>query len=242
MKCVVLAVAMLISAPAVGQLTNVGKGPGDSPPSPQSGGGSPSLSDTLDFINQALKEDSAGSMNEIGNCEVSLFHEHLENIAIPTGGLKKVTGNYQAGIPDKYEPDWAFIDPATHLRSDFNLKDIDPDSIKADKVFSLKAAGNSGDSSNPRLPTPDRSIVMFSTANLTKAIHETDFIDEDTVKNADTDGSGKISFLLEPGTSNRLEKDESSEMLLLENNDLAVRFAKAFKHAVELCGGKPSAF
>jgi len=242
MKCVVLVLAMLITAPAVGQLASIGKGPGDSAPSQQQGGEAPSLSDTLDFINRALKDDSAGSMNAIGDCEVSLFHEHLENITIPTGRLKKVPGNYQAGIPDRYEPEWAFIDPSTHLRSDFNLKDIDPDSIKANEVFSIEIIANRGDPTDPHLPTPDRSIVMFSTANLAKAIHETNFIDEDTVKNAAKDGSGKITFLLEPGTSNRLEKDESSEMLLLENNDLAGRFAKAFKHAVELCGGKPSAF
>jgi len=185
-------------------------------------------------------------MTASGGCNVSLVRYHLGNDVIPSG-TKKVPGNYQTGVPDRYELLWAVIDPSGHLTSDFNLKDIDPDSIKVGEVFSIEIIANRGDPTDPHLPPKDRSMVTFTTSNLLKSIHKRDFVDGDTIKKARDEsghesGTGDIGFLLEPGTSNRLAKDEQGDILQFHRNDLAVRFGKAFKHAVELCGGKPSAF
>jgi hypothetical protein len=202
--------------------------------------GEVSLNDTLDFINRVLKDDSAGSMKNSGGCDVSLIRQHMEKLTIPSGATK-VPGDYRQGIPDHYEYKWAIIDPAAHLRSDFNLKDIDPESIKVNEVFSIKIIVDR-DKTDPHLPPPDRSIVMFDASNLLKSIHMTDFVDEGTTNKTHENGIGEIGFLLEPGTKNRLAKDATGDLLLMESNERALRFAKAFKHAVELCGGKPSAF
>jgi hypothetical protein len=224
---------------------------GEQADSPSGGAkSSPSLTDTLAFINRVLEQDSAGTFSEeastgtmenASGCNVSLIHQHLENVTIPSG-TKKIPGNYQTGVPDRYEYEWTVISPARNLRSDFNLKDIDPDSIKVVKVFSIEIVASRGDKTDPRLPEPDRSIVMFSASNLVKAIHQRDFVDEEATKNLPDNGAGEIGFLLEPGTSMRLAKDESAGLLLIQSNEWATRFASAFKHAVELCGGKPSAF
>jgi hypothetical protein len=202
---------------------------------------SPSLTDTLTFINRLLEQDSAGTMESSSGCEVSLIRQHLENVTLPSG-KNKIPGNYQTGVPDRYEYEWMVINPAKNLRSDFNLKDIDPDSVKVVKVFSIKIIASKEDKTDPHLPEPDRSIVMFSASNLVKAIHQRDFVDEGTTKNPPDNGIGQIDFLLEPGTSTRLAKDESAGVLLIQGNEWATRFASAFKHAVELCGGKPSPF
>jgi hypothetical protein len=202
---------------------------------------SPSLTDTLTFINRLLEKDSAGTMESSSGCEVSLIRQHLEKVTLPSG-KNKIPGNYQTGVPDRYEYEWMFISPASNLRSDFNLKDIDPDSVKVVKVFSIKIIASKEDKTDPHLPEPDRSIVLFSASNLVKAIHQRDFVDEGTTKNLPDNGIGKIGFLLEPGTSTRLAKDESAGLLLIQGNEWATRFVSAFKHAVELCGGKPSPF
>jgi hypothetical protein len=242
MKCVVLTVAMVVAISAVGQQTNAGKKPpGDLVPSQQKVvSDSPPLSDTVDFMNRVLADDSAGTMTSSGGCDVSLVRQRLGDVTLPSGA-KKVPGNYQTGIPDRYEYLWRVFDPASHLRSDFNLKDIDPDSVKVIEAFSIETIAHRGDSTNPILPSKDRSIVSFSASNLAKAIHQTDFVDRNTIKNKHENGT-EIGFLFEPGTSSRLAKDRNGDLLLFENNGMALRFTKAFKHAVELCGGKPSAF
>jgi hypothetical protein len=201
---------------------------------------SPSLADTLDFINRVLGDDSAGVMKNNGGCSVSLIREHMEKLTIPVGQTK-VPGNGGIGTPDHFELRWAIIEPAASLRSDFNLKDIDPESIKVNEVFSIKIIADR-DKTDPHLPPPDRSIVMFDASNLVKSIHQTDFVDKGTINNTHENGIGEIGFLLEPGTKNRLAKDATGDLLLMESNGRALRFAKAFKHAVELCGGKASAF
>lgn len=242
MKRAILALVILMAASGLGQQTDIGPKPlGDSVPAQRNVTDSPSLTDTLDFINRVLADDSAGVMKNSGGCDVSLLRERTGDVTLPDG-MKKVPGNYQMGIPERYEYLWTVFDPASHLRSDFSLKDIDPDSIKVIEAFGIETIANRGDPTNPVLPSKDRSVFSFSTSNLLKSIHETDFVDRGTINNAHKNGPGEIGFLLEPGTSIRLEKDGSSDLLLFQSNRLAIRFAKAFKHAVELCGGKPSAF
>ena len=215
---------------------------GEQADSPQGGAKSaPSLAETLTFINRVLEQDSAGTMESASGCDVSLIRQHLENVTIPSGKTK-IPGNYQTGIPDRYEYEWMVISPARNLRSDFNLKDIDPESIKVVKVFSIKIIDSREDKTDPHLPEPDRSIVEFGASNLVNAIHQRDFVDEGATENPPDNGVGEIAFLLEPGTSRRLAKDESAGLLLIQGSEWATRFASAFKHAVELCGGKPSAF
>lgn len=201
----------------------------------------PSLTETLDFMNRVLADDVSGEIraNDSNSCQISLYHYRREDITIPVDTIK-VPGNYGAGIPDRWEYKWAIVAPVRGLRSDFNLKDIDPESIKADGAFSIEIIAKRTDKYEAHLPDDDRFIVHFETSNEVKAIRATDLVDESTVEKA-KDG-GQLGFLLEPGTTRRLVKDEHSDMFMMINRDRANRFAKAMRHAVELCGGKKSAF
>lgn len=113
----------------------------------------PSLSDTVSFMNRALEQDNAGLIENNG-CEVTLTRYLLGDVLNPVG-LKKVEGSYRIGIPDRYEYTYGIIRPAEHLRSDFNLKDIDPDSIRADEYFNVKTIADRPDKFDLNLPPRD---------------------------------------------------------------------------------------
>jgi hypothetical protein len=227
---------------ALGQTTGAEGIQAETSPSRQATSDSPSLADTVAFMNRVLEDEGAGDIRTAGNCDLLLVRYHLGNVTLPDG-TTKFPGDYDKGIPDRYQLTWSIIDPALHLDSEFNLKDIDPNSINVNEVWSVEVIAAMEDKFDTRhLPSKDRSLIMFGTSNLVKAIQQTNFVDHVAVANAHETGAGDISFLLQPGTTDRLTKYASGDVFLMYNNDRAVRFAKAFKHAVELCGGKPSAF
>jgi len=237
-----IAVALMVLAfSAVGQTTGAGAMQAASSPSQMAANAGPSLADTVAFMNRVLEDDGAGDIRTAGNCELLLVRYHLGNVTLPDG-TTKFPGDYDKGIPDRYQYTWSIIDPALHLDSDFNLKDIDPNSIKVNQVWSAEVIAAREDKFDPNLPSKDRSLIMFGTSNLVKAIQQTNFVDHVAVANAHETAAGDITFLLVPGTTDRLSKYASGDLFLMYSNDRAIRFAKAFKHAVELCGGKPSAF
>ena len=200
----------------------------------------PTLAETFDFMNRALDADSSGSLKSLGNCDVSLIRERMEYVMI-VSGTKKVPGDTASGTTDHSEYLWNIYDGGSHLRTDFNLKDIAPESIVVSKVFSAKIIADRPDETDPHLPPHDRSAVFFHTANMLTTIHQMDFVDKKATEFNGPSGR-EIVFLLEPGSTRRLEKDNIGDFVLFESNDRAVRFARAFKHAVDLCGGKPSLF
>jgi hypothetical protein len=199
----------------------------------------PTLADTFDFMNRTLEADSSASMKSLGSCEVSLVRARIEYVMV-VSGTKKIPGNYQTGVPDHYEYLWNVYD-TTHLRTDFNLKDIDPNSIVANEVYSPKIIADRPDHTDAHLPPYDRSTVSFGTANMAKTVHQMDFVDVKATMFNGASG-GEVAFLLEPGSTKRLQQDKIGDFVVFESNNRAVRFVKAFKHAVELCGGKPSIF
>jgi hypothetical protein len=240
MKRIVIAVT-IVAASALRQTTGAEAMQPQSSTSQSARSDGPSLTDTVAFMNRILEDDGGGAIRTAGNCELLLVRYHLGNVTLPDG-TTKFPGDYDNGIPDRYQYTWSIIDPSLHLDSDFNLKDIDPNSIKVNEVWSVEVIDARQDKFDSNLPSKDRSLITFGTSNLVKAIQQTNFIDHVAVANAHETGAGDISFLLQPGTTDRLSKYASGDLFLIYSNDRAVRFAKAFKHAVELCGGKPSAF
>jgi hypothetical protein len=152
----------------------------------------PSLSETLAWMAQTYnsREDGFGGHGwSLGKCmakcedvgaEVSL-HEtfNYKGCQITTTTISNREGDHG-------------------LHETFNLRDIDPQSIRV--------------LNNP--PLGDVAEVKFSTRNNVEALVY---------------------------TGNTIGKSDNSEFTM---DDLAYagRFTEAFRHAVELCGGKPSAF
>jgi len=176
----------------------------------------PSLADTVAFMNRVLEDDGAGAIRTAGNCELLLVRYHLGNVTLPDGTIKS-PGDYDKGVPDRYEYTWSIVDPSFHLDSDFNLKDIDPNSIKVNEAWSVEVIASREDKFNPHLPSKDRSLIMFGTSNLVKVIQQTNFVDHVAVANAHETGAGDISFLLQPGTTDRLTKYASTDVFLISH-------------------------
>lgn len=112
----------------------------------------------------------------------------------------------------------------------FNLCDIDPQSIKVSTFDSHADVFDCSDPEEVQLHrlNCDQAEVTFSTHNTASAI------DEESVT---------IFEQLE-GASHLLKgkRKTSSAFFTVNDVEYANRFAKALQHAVELCGGKPSAF
>jgi hypothetical protein len=142
----------------------------------------------------------------------------------------------------------------------FDLKDIDPKSIRIQNSCEPVETSsgpvepwNCGDSQG--------KIVVFQTVDAKPSIHEegsassgksnyglwgvthhTKYNLDEMCKEANTHGdSGNGAYCDQPDKQ-ETPKDLTSTALGFASSDYANRFAKAFRHAAELCGGKASSF
>jgi hypothetical protein len=147
-----------------------------------------SLSETVVWMQNTLREN--GNVFEYQDSPVWYAKTTLHTLE---GNVCKVDFLQQTSVHPKNEP----VDDYT-LQYLFNLKDIEPDSIKFYEY--------------------DRSVthVRFNTRNYAHTIEE-------------KHGDGGNGFF-------------QQATLDLPTLEYAARFAKALKHAVILCGGKPSTF
>jgi hypothetical protein len=113
----------------------------------------------------------------------------------------------------------------------FNLRDINPQSIKVSKYS--HRGGLRCDDYNPEEQRRysmncDHAVVAFSTHS------EAPLIDEES----------HTTFAKLQGSDHESKGNSKGAGAFFEVDDVeyAGRFAKAFRHAVELCGGKPEAF
>lgn len=110
----------------------------------------------------------------------------------------------------------------------FNLRDIDPHSIKVSKyshIGGLPCAGYDSEQRKRMYMNCDHAEIVFSTHN------EAALIDNTTstkLQGSDHESKGKSR--------------ETRAFFEVDDVEYADRFAKAFRHAVELCGGKSSPF
>lgn len=119
--------------------------------------------------------------------------------------------------------------PSEHNYS-FDLHDIDPNSIAIKTFDPYKAATNCQDAvdvKDSNLQCTDAEIVFF-TRNGAPAIKDEYVRTFTKLKGADHE---------QRGTSKQQEM-----WLLVDDADYSQRLARAWKHAIELCGGKASKF
>jgi hypothetical protein len=110
----------------------------------------------------------------------------------------------------------------------FNLRDIDPSSIKVSARSHLGDFPCEDYSEEQRAATCDHAEMGFKTRNEAGLISE----DWDTI------------YVKLTGTDHETKSTNKSSSAYFEFNEVeyAGRFAKAFAHAIQLCGGKPSPF
>jgi hypothetical protein len=107
-----------------------------------------------------------------------------------------------------------------------NLRDVDPTSIKT-RLFASQYGGISCDFDPVHLIC-DMAEIDFETRNQAPLISTESHHIYPKLQGSDHESGGK-------GTS-------FTSWFVVDNVEYAARFAKAFRHAVALCGGKPSAF
>jgi hypothetical protein len=171
------------------------------------------LKETLDWMRNTLQPSGALGMDQNGASRYSVMPGYLHAETI-----KKFSYESCKVTLVKLQED---IDPAlfgnstpnlTEYTESFSLADIDPATITHD----------SGDGDL------NGKIVVFSTTNDKKTIH----------CSAVNKNPGK-EFGKDAGC---LPAYDNSEQLRFSTTQYTLRFAKALKHAVQLCGGKPSTF
>jgi len=151
----------------------------------------------------------------VANNGTSCFVDLFTNIAsLPTAG-----GAY---------PDF----PTSRLNELFNLQDIDLNSIKAKQ----------GVIEPWPVPKVDE-IYSYVTFNTTNNVDDISRVLQDLSDRKEGDARlYNDSGLLPSATSPSANPSKESEVRLTMHSSYAPRFVTALRHAVELCGGKPSAF
>ena len=133
---------------------------------------------------------------------------------MPDAKSCSVSFAYQTGPLEKNS--YKIIDkPAFQLLEKFNLKDIDPKTIEAGKPLHANAGDMPADTMGP--------YAAFS---------------------ATTRDNAKVisNFTILNPTVTQGPSYTSDSLIFNLPYPYAARFTKAFKHAVTLCGGKPSSF
>jgi hypothetical protein len=109
----------------------------------------------------------------------------------------------------------------------FNLGDIDPNSIHT-RAYSSETAGTACDAFPSRGMICDLAEVSFETRNKVPRIESEGQHIYPELKGADHESHWS---------------DKTAETsILFDDVKYAARFGNAFRHAVRLCGGRPSAF
>lgn len=146
----------------------------------------------------------------------------------------KMTFAYDGGcditIRTETLPVGVFSDTPSVTTDKFNLRDIDPTSIKVKSYDSHKDVFSCDDPEQVKLYqlNCDRAEINFRTRNGVSAISEN--MVETFVKLTGRDHEFRDSSKTNKG------------FWIAEDGPYARRLAKAFAHAVELCGGQPSKF
>jgi hypothetical protein len=111
----------------------------------------------------------------------------------------------------------------------FTLRDIDPNSITV-KTYDLHRAYDCSDPEAVKANelTCDSAEVFFATTNDAGAINKVNVTTFTKLTGADHESRNTYKT--------------SKSWFIVNDVPYAQRFAKAFKHVVELCGGKPSKF
>jgi hypothetical protein len=127
------------------------------------------------------------------------------------------------------EPRGVWVDVHGFRSDTFDLSEIDPESIKI-HIYDFRGGGNCADPDEVQrygLNCQDAEVA-FATRNDSPTIDEDSLTIFEQLQGADHEARSKSK--------------ESQAVFIIEDAAYAQRFAKAFRHAVELCGGKTSKF
>jgi hypothetical protein len=182
----------------------------------------PSLAETIAFMNRSVSQESS-YVTSANTCEVSILRNHLYVFVLPSSTYVKSVDSYGAS---HYGFKWDTIEEKYQLIQ-FQLSDIDPDSIKSKAVPSEQFIKSRDIDANPKeLDSPDLVMVMFNTRNSENLIQRGGLKKTVDGQSLEANFEQKINF----------------SFIVFESKDRAERFVTAFKHATKLCGGKSSDF
>jgi hypothetical protein len=212
-----VAVAGILTALPIDAQTNTTKKPAQ-----QTSQASPSLAETLEFINQALASDGGVRKYVRGNDGWN-DSESRHNMSLISRGSCMITFNF-AWDATTTLANGRYSSGAVTYSYALNLADIDPSSVNstpneagADQNASWAAWGYA---------------VRMATRNLDKKIVRT------TRGTATSNTTGQVTSQSQDSPEYPISNIEID----VSDGDIASRIAHALTHAVELCGGKKSAF
>ena len=211
---------------------------------PKTESGTPSLTETFDWMSNTLK------MGEDNNV---LFHRPFEPDLVRDGTnpyYKEVISDFShQGCHVKFEVyvtgcDLLILGVCDVERQvdAFDLKDIDPESVgvrDSCETFNTPI----GPTSSFNCEDTQGKYVRFRTTDAKPKIHEESGGRYHKSTYGQTHDPCKLpSFYCDESWSEKKPRDFTSRELAFSTPEYAARFAKALKHVVELCGGKQSAF
>jgi hypothetical protein len=181
------------------------------------------LSETLTWIDQTYNPHEGGDILGQGHGwerhytpnpdRTERLAEEFETTFVSNGGCK-VT------IRSETHPVGVWKKMPSRRTDSFDLADIDPNSIAVKTFDTYQDVFTCQD--------PEGAEVVFMTRNGATAIKE-EYVSTPTKLNG-------------ADHEQRSSSKQQKMWLVVDDADYAQRLAKAWKHAVELCGGKPSKF
>ena len=223
---------------------------------------SPSLTDTLDWIANTLKPSEKN--NVVTHRpekrpyprdwdEKGIDPYHTEEVKAFSHDACRITLQVET-----VDNDMGFSlgrQLLSHYSDTFDLKDIDPKSVRIQDSCE-PVEGVTGPTRPQNCEDTQGEFVLVQTADAKPKIHEesvsttgysaygwwkTQEKEKNNLQEMCKLFPGNITYC--EGAQQKSEpKDITSVSVGFSTPDYATRFAKAFRHAVELCGGKPSAF
>jgi hypothetical protein len=189
------------------------------------------LSDTLAWMDNTYNP-SKGTSRDGGHGEMVFYTKQFGKQILFFRRTESFTSDgCQMTLQTKDDPS-SEISQVSYIDSSvrFNLRDINPQSFKM-STYDPRYAGNSCESFDP-----DTIATMHcSVAQLDFLTHsEAPLVDKRThTIFPNTEGSGH--------ETTEASKDRKA-YFVFDDSEYASRFAKAFRHSIELCGGKPEPF
>lgn len=187
----------------------------------------PSLSETLLWMDQTYNPHPGGANAGLGHGNQSVYSvQKLESSFAETFTHK----GCELTIYRQTEPVGVWHSMPSSESETFNLRDIDPQSIKVYRIDSHYGFADCASPQDVKLYnlSCDEGEVIFSTRNNSPVIAE--------------HGSTIFEELQGADHVAKRQSTESQAAFISDDGQYAMRFTKAFKHAVELCGGRPSPF
>lgn len=193
----------------------------------------PSLSETLAWMSETYNPHEGGLFH------TPVGHGRFEE-RVATGKPLQLAINYSFAYDQCRITIHSQADPIGEITKEvlsdssitFNLGDIDPQSIKvrtyASNAMGMSCDGYSAEELQMRRMNCDEAEVTFSTHNDRPVIEKKFHSVYPNLTGADHEF--------------RSESKEYKAFFAFDDVAYAERFEKAFRHAVELCGGRPSAF